>query len=363
MLSLQTKRNIYRIIPFGLIWLFFSLVYTFLERGLVGKIDYYPATGNPYHFERNLIVTSLTALVTGLLTGVLEIFYFNKRFVHRPFIQKLLLKSFIYLGILLSFLLLLTASANAGVNASFFSKQVWSNVWSFVTNIAFVSVLLYITSIILVAQFYAEVREHIGQGVLNNFFTGKYHTPKEEERIFMFLDMKSSTTIAESLGHIRYFEMLRSYYTDLSNPIIDFAGEIYQYVGDEIVVSWTLANGVKNNNCIECFFAMKACLQNQQQQYEEKFGVLPSFKAGFHVGKVTTGEIGAIKKEIVFTGDTLNTAARIQSLCNNYNTDILLSGVLLDKLQLSANLQAANLGTAELRGREESISLYTISKK
>ena len=76
----------------------------------------------------------------------------------------------------------------------------------------------------------------------------------------MFLDMKSSTTIAESLGHVRYFEMLREYYFDLSDPIVKYSGEIYQYVGDEIVVSWKFNSVLENNKCIECFLTLtKMC--------------------------------------------------------------------------------------------------------
>jgi adenylate cyclase len=97
--------------------------------------------------------------------------------------------------------------------------------------------------------------------VLNNFFTGKYHIPIVEERIFMFLDMKASTTIAENLGHVKYFEMLKEYYSDISNSIIKYSGEIYQYVGDDIVVSWKLKNGLQNNNCVECFFCYKSGYQ------------------------------------------------------------------------------------------------------
>ena len=209
-------------------------------------------------------------------------------------------------------------------------------------------------------QFYTEVSESVSLSVLQNFFTGKYHKPVEEERIFMFLDMKSSTRIAESIGHIRYFEMLKEYYSDLSDSIINYSGEIYQYVGDEIVVSWTLKNGLQNNNCMLCFFDMKAAIKRQTEKYNGKFGLLPEFKAGFHLGKVTTGEIGVIKKEIIFTGDVLNTTARIQGLCNTYQVDILISHILIKKLDLDSKFQIKSLGENELRGRDEKIELFTI---
>ncbi|HTE25459.1 adenylate/guanylate cyclase domain-containing protein [Flavitalea sp.] len=361
MLTPKTRTSVLRILPFGVIWLIFSLAYTLLERGILGESGYYPSTGNPYYFKRNIIITPVSALLSGLLIGTFEILYFNKLFTQKSFLRKIILKSFIYLAIIISFLIITTVFAHSlDLHASVFDKQVWYYVWAFFFDYAFLSVALYMAVVIVVSQFYNEVSENIGLNVLNNFLTGKYHSPKEEKRIFMFLDMRSSSSFAESLGHVRYFEMLRKYYSDLSDPIIKYSGEIYQYVGDEIVVSWKLQNGLKDNNCIECFYAMKAALKKQTPKYEREFGVVPGFKAGFHFGKVTTGEIGEIKKEIIFTGDVLNTTARIQALCNFYQVDILLSGELIKQLRLDTGYLVRSLGETELRGKEEKVELYSI---
>jgi class 3 adenylate cyclase len=360
MLLPKTKRNILRIIPFGVIWLVFSIIYTLLEKGLLGDLDHYPSTGNPYNFTRNIFVTPIVALITGLFIGTLEILYFNKWFAQKSFSRKILYKSTIYLAIILLFTIILSLAANfVELRTSVLSRQVWLNVWAFFFHYSFLSVVLYIVAGILVSQFYNEVSENVGHEALNNFFTGKYHRPIEEERIYMFLDMRSSTTIAENLGHVKYFEMLREYYTDLSEPVIKHSGVIYQYAGDEMIVSWDLKKGLQNNNCIGCFFAMKAALIKQAAKYYQKFNLLPEFKAGLHCGKVTTGEIGLIKKEIVFTGDVLNTTARIQGLCNHYHVDILVSDDLVKKLDNS--LQIKTMGENELKGRDEKIELFTIT--
>ena len=278
MLSPKTKRNFFRIIPFGVIWLIFSIVYVQLEKGILGDLTYYPATGNPYHFSRNIFITLISALLTGMLIGVIEIRYFCKLFRQISFSKKIIYKSFIYLAIIISFLLGVTLIANSiELQTTIFNIEVWNNVWTFLSNYAFWSVGIYMAAIILISQFYTEVSENMGQGVLINFFRGKYHASAEEERIYMFLDMKSSTTIAEDLGHVKYFEMLREYYSDLSEPIIRYSGEIYQYVGDEIVVSWNLKNGLLNNNCIQCFFAMKAAIGKKTEKYQKQFTILPEF--------------------------------------------------------------------------------------
>ena len=361
LLSPKTKRSIFRIIPFGVIWLIFGMSYSLIEKGLLDDLSYYPSTGNPYDFGWNTLVFLFFIAFTGLLVGTFEILYLNTFFNKKSFGKKLLYKSMIYIVIIIFFLLITTVISNTYIlQTDVFDKKVWDNVWTFLISFAFLSVVVYITVLIGVSLFFSEVSENLGISVLHNFFVGKYHKPIEEERIFMFLDMKSSTSIAEKLGHVRYFEMLKEYYSDFTNSIIQFYGEIYQYVGDEIIVSWKLKRGLDNNNCFKCFFALKESLLNQTKKYNSTYGIVPTFKAGLHFGKVTSGEIGDIKKDIIFTGDVLNTTARIQGLCNTYNVDVLISGQLINEMILTPEIQLQSLGKSELRGKKEMMELFTI---
>lgn len=224
-----------------------------------------------------------------------------------------------------------------------------------------IGIMLYIAAIIVITQFYSEFSDSIGPGTLSNFFLGKYHHPVQEERIFMFLDMKSSTTIAEKLGHVKYFEMLREYFYDLSDAVIDYGGTIYQYAGDEMIICWKLKDGINNNNSIECFFAMKRTLEKQIEKYNSKFGFLPAFKAGLHFGVVTAGEIGSLKKEIIFTGDVLNTAARIQGLCNHFDAELLVSEDLEKTIQFPNNYTVKSVGENLLKGRSKTMEIFAVS--
>ena len=360
-LSPKNQRDITRIIPFGVIWFVFSLLYCVLEKSLLGNLGHYPSSGVKYDFAGNVVAIPSTGLIMGLLTGILEISYFSKRFIKNSFAGKILFKSIVYLVISIIYLILLSFVNALFANdaQSFFKLS--SPVWTFFTNYSIIGILLYIASIVVITQFYAEFRESIGLYTLNNFFLGKYHHPIEEERIFMFVDMKSSTTIAENLGHVRYFEMLKEYFVDLSGAVIDHSGAIYQYAGDEMIVTWKLKDGLKNNNSIACFFAMKRRLETQEVKYKNKFGLLPKFKAGLHYGKVTAGEIGSLKKEIIFTGDVLNTSARIQSLCNQFGADLLVSEELVRLFQLPASYAITSVGDTLLKGRSKPMELFVIS--
>lgn len=361
MLSPKNKRYLLQIILFGLIILLFSIIYSLLEKGILGNYPYYPSTGNPYHFS--LTISAITATIAGLLVGIFEVFYLNKWFQKSSLLKKLIFKSAIYLWMITAAIMIIVIISDAyELGISPLDKRVWDTAGNFLSSFAFWSVAFYFTVALSICLFYTEVSDNIGQIVLINFFTGKYHQPIEEERIFMFLDMKSSTTIAEKLGHSQYFKLLKEYYSDLSDPITQYAGEIYKYVGDEVIISWKLPKGLADNNCLHCFFAMKETLNQQAENYQSKYGLVPTFKAGIHFGKATTGEIGVIKKEIAFSGDVLNTTARIQGLCNNYKVDLLVSAQLIKALKLGAEFQSKALGEAELRGRNEKITLFTVEK-
>ncbi len=185
----------------------------------------------------------------------------------------------------------------------------------------------------------------------------------EVERVFMFLDLRSSTTIAEKLGHIQYFELLNDFFRDIAEPISSNKGQIYQYVGDEVVVSWPLEDGLSDANCLQCFFDIVNKMATLTHKYLEKYAVNPSFKAGMHFGKVSTGTVGTLKKEIIYTGDVLNTASRIEGLCNKHNVDLLLSKALVDVLQLNNDYLPKRIGEISLRGKSTEIILFTIEQR
>lgn len=358
-MSPKTKRYLIKLLPFGVIPMVFSLIYSLLERGILGDYPFYPSTGNEYHF--NFIVPAVVSFVIGLLIGMVEIRFLSRIFVKRSFIKKTLFKTFIYfLMVAIAIFTIATMSTAYDLGASPLSLEVWYSVQKFFFAFALWSIMGYFTLGLVFCLFYVEISDNVGQNVLLNFFTGKYHHPLEEERVFLFLDMKSSTAIAEQLGHTTYFQLLRDYYADLSEAIIEFGGEIYQYVGDEVVVTWKLKENEKHTHSVDCFFAMQEALASKAEKYTAKYGIVPTFKAGIHLGMVTTGEIGKIKKDIVFTGDVLNTTARIQGLCNDYYVVLLLSKQLVDMLNLKAYYAVSHLGETQLRGRDEKITLYTI---
>jgi len=140
-----------------------------------------------------------------------------------------------------------------------------------------------------------------------------------------------------------------------------YRAQVYQYVGDEIVVMWPEKEGLFQLRCIEFFFECKQRMKSKKDYYNATYGLVPEFKAGLHTGKVTAIEIGQVKMDIAYHGDTVNTAARIQSICNELNSDFLVSDYLLSKVELHPKIQINSCGEVVLRGKKEPIGISSLS--
>ncbi|MEM9673940.1 MAG: adenylate/guanylate cyclase domain-containing protein, partial [Bacteroidota bacterium] len=210
--------------------------------------------------------------------------------------------------------------------------------------------------------FMIEVSDSLGTSVFWNFFSGKYHKPKVEQRVFMFLDLKGSTHLAEQLGHQTYYEFLNRFFGDVSSAVLETWGEIYQYVGDEVVIHWPWN---KAEFSIACFFKIKHKIELEQTTYIEHFGVTPEFRVGIHGGLVSIGEIGTLKKDILYIGDVLNTTSRIQEISKKMGKEMLVSEdtlkPMMKKITQQYNLE--DIGYCELRGRTQPIRLFNLTAK
>jgi len=222
--------------------------------------------------------------------------------------------------------------------------------------------LPYFALLALAVQFVLQMNRMIGANVLGYFMMGIYHRPIAEDRIFLFLDLQASTQLAERLGSNRYFELLRHFVDDLTEPVLDSEGEIYQYAGDEVVITWRLDAGIRSANCVRCFFGIRAAVAQGAARYEQDFGVVPRFRGGLHGGGVTGGELGDLRKQIVFVGDILNTAARLEEHAKREGLDLVASEALIGRLDLPAGVQAKRCGELILRGKDMPVTACSLTK-
>ncbi len=314
-----------------------------------------------FNFGNHLVFSLSAALLGALMGGSFLVFYVNEKYRDKPYgftLLAVLLSFIIIVAIITVVLAFIAAQVQTGKSFSNFeTKQAFN---AFLTNRLHAKNTLVWSSVVALTQIFLQFNTKFGEGNMWNLIRGKYQTPREEERIFMFVDINSSTTIAEKLGDKKYHHLLKDFFADITNPILDNKGEIYQYVGDEVIISWTYSNGTEDNRCINCFFDMKREIDKHQNRYNEEYDLLPGFKAGIHCGSVIAGEVGIIKRDITFSGDVLNTTSRIQGKCKEFNAEIIVSDDLLKILPLEGKYTTQFLGSIKLRGKEKDVELSTL---
>lgn len=305
----------------------------------------------------DLWTSILVSLIFGPLFGTISGFgqiFLEKKIYKRTSIRKLLILRVLYATLFLALLIIVFYF----ITRQFFGVNI--SLVEFAFEPGSFAIYFYILSIDFFMVVLRQVNLLLGNKKLAKLLMGMFYHPREEERIFMFLDLQSSTRIAEKLGHIRYSRLIQDCFNDLG-VVSENEAEIYQYVGDEVVLTWTLKQGLLHQNCVLAFFNFKERLEGKKRYYQEQYQCNPFFKAGMNCGMVTVSEIGKYKKEIAYHGDTLNTAARIQAKCNQYGKELLISEQMMN--QLSPNgFSFEKIGSIVLRGKQEETAIYAVEK-
>ncbi len=336
-MSANTARRLRTAIMIMMVCIPVSLSYEFIESGTISFIG--------------LIIGIALAMPLALL----EESSFDERMRRLPFSVAVLAKSLVYIGSLV--LVFQSIGLTYGLMVGLTMADFWA---SFTEPEYFLRMgagfVLY-----TIIVFFRQLDRLFGPGVLLRYLLGRYHRPRREARIFMFLDIKSSTSLAEQLGHETYLAFINEFFGDISGPVLDNAGEIYEYVGDEVVLTWREERGIKDANCLRVFFDIDAIVERKKQRYLDRFGVVPEYKAAVHVGEVMTAEIGDLKRGLVFNGDVLNTGARIQGECARLGRRLVSSADLLARLALPEGWTAEEMGSVTLRGKSEPLELVAFA--
>lgn len=348
------KRRYFKIILRHIIVWFIAFVFWALMREF-GQEIVRPDDNFEMNFLQRVRFHIAIGIIAGMIFGSLEFLFDKYIYKQMSFGRTLLLGTLTYL---VAVVLLVTFGFRAftrilgvGMDWELYQNYLFSN-----------EMILLITYCFIVGFFmdlFREIDKKFGPGNLWKMLRGDFYTPKEEHRIFMFLDLKNSTGIAERLGHLKYSELIQDCFQDVSDVVIKYKASIYQYVGDEIVLTWTIAEGLENLNCIRFFFAYKEKILKKLSHYDKKFGLTPEFKAGLEMGSVMVAEVGELKREIAYHGDVLNTASRIQGCCNTYGKSILISENLENTLRDSLR-EVELLGDIQLRGKQKNVKIYAV---
>ena len=338
----------------GVFWLSVALYQYFDSYATLSIQNCLDADYEHWPYIRGLIASVSIAVV---LAGTALVFLWEKWLRNLPFVRVIAYIFLWYVG-LFSIITLLTTALFATSDPGVEEQGILTATLAILFDLTVLPNFTFWFFIMLSTMAFLLVRDKFGPRMFGAYLSGKYFRPRREERIFMFMDLKGSTTIAEELGELKYFQFLNDAFRIATPGILNNRGEIYQYVGDEIVVSWQMAAGTIHANCLSCYYEMNRLLEQHSDYFKTTYGVNPIFKAGLHSGFVIAGEMGIIKKEIVYSGDVLNTAARIQSNCNDLDAKMLISKALMMQIDTSElNVPITEVGEVTLKGKANKVEL------
>lgn len=327
------------------------LIY-FLIIGLIGYLTNYRS--NDFPLLRGII----SIVIFGFLTALFEL-YISRKLIRLSFAVNFIVAILYYY---LTFSLVIVGMGYATL--VYKEGMSWSNALAtnyydlFPYGIGQPMFILGLAVFLLILIRYSSTM--LGREVILKYFSGKYHRPRNENRVFMFLDLKSSTEIAEKLGHQKYSAFLKDFFNRLDEPILASKGFLFQYVGDELVMVWSYKKAFNNNNVIKFYTMVKQLLDETADEFLTKYGIKPEYKAGIHCGEVSVTEIGSIRKSLAYHGDPINTASRICAKCKELNEELLISEDVYERINKDMDFNCKSIGEFELKGKKNKVKLYKV---
>ena len=217
--------------------------------------------------------------------------------------------------------------------------------------------------VVVVFTMFATVDRFLGAGTLSGLLSGRYHHPLYEDRILLFADLADSTPLAQQLGDLRYHSFLNAVFTEIGPTVDRFEGAVHRYIGDEMIITWPTTVGLDEASCLHCALTILDVLEAAEHHFVEEYGRAPRLRIALHSGEVVAGEITGQKREIVYSGDTINTTARIQGVASSTDRNLVISSELLEQLNLPGDIEAETLGEFQLKGRQEASELFAVSRR
>ncbi len=310
------------------------------------------------------INSTTIGLLIGLFAGIFELYYYPRKLRKFSFPIVLIIRSVYYLTLVVTTILVELVVARMIKNQMNFFEVFKSEEFQyFILHGDFFVSILYASVLIILFNFTRLMYRKLGQRTLGDLITGKYVTPVTQNKIVMFLQIANTGNFLDKLGRGRFNDFLNDFIFDITEPLLTYRAEIYEYFDDQIIVMWNLKSGISNAGCIRAFFEAKNNLIQKKEDYIVKYNAFPRIQAAIHAGAVIKGEIGVVKSTIKYSGDLMNSTSRLLEQCVQNDREFLIEAKLKDKIVLPVILEYDYVGKFLPKGKSQEIDFYSINEK
>jgi adenylate cyclase len=183
---------------------------------------------------------------------------------------------------------------------------------------------------------------------------------EELDAVIWFSDLRDSTPLSRALGERRFLELLNDYFESTAGAVLEQGGEVLRFIGDASLAVFPTAGEPPRAACLRAVAAARSARVRARAANGRRAAAgLPAFASGIglHLGRVLYGNIGTPERlEFSVIGAAANEAARIEALCKETGSDIVLSQTVA--AALGENLPS--LGRFELRGVAQPMQVYAL---
>jgi adenylate cyclase len=175
--------------------------------------------------------------------------------------------------------------------------------------------------------------------------------------VCLFTDAADYTHVSEAMGPQELSDFMHQYFESTFEPIKKNGGLVVDLKGDSILALWKAARPDPALHAQACNAALE--LARAVSQFNR---LVPSLKlptrVAVHAGEIFLGNIGAAEHYIYGpTGDTVNTASRMDGLNKYLRTEILVSEEVIQGL---SGFLTRNVGTFRLKGKSQPVVIHEL---
>jgi adenylate cyclase len=197
----------------------------------------------------------------------------------------------------------------------------------------------------------AVVRDRDGQSL----------QPRRRRVTVLFSDIRGFTTISERLQPEQVDEMLREYLTVMTEVVFRYGGTIDKYIGDGIMALYN----APYDDPEHAVNAIRTALEFQERaipfsaRWEARLGGTIRCGVGINTGDAVVGSLGSRQRnEYTAIGDTVNLAARLESITKDYGVPIIISEDTYK--DVTGRFPTQELDTVTVKGKSQPVKIYGV---
>jgi adenylate cyclase len=184
---------------------------------------------------------------------------------------------------------------------------------------------------------------------------------KVSEITVLFSDVRSFTTLTETLGAQGTVKMLNDYFTIMVDCITREGGMLDKFIGDAIMAGFGIpvAHDDDEDRSVRAAIAMIVELWEWNVEREKNGEMAIDHGVGLNTGMVVSGNIGSPKRmDYTMIGDGVNLAARLESACKQYGARILISEYT--KAKLRGTYRVRDVDQVVVKGKTEPVGVFEV---